>query len=502
MVFALYVAETVGMPQVVRKKPFLNANPVQIPGLKDWRFGVARRYVSVQELEATLKKFEDSGVWQNGADTLKTGALATNLASFCAPDGSELLKVNGLLKNNFVNGSHFIELSDQTKEGLSFLFEEPDLIEKLSQAIAPYVPLKIGGLPDRVGNIVIQFPVTSIVARFGGMRVRDALCVEVAWHTEIEERPLTASYEVNFDGVISSYGSTSLASGSNDVVVDRTNRGFKAYVWDDTNKLLLAASATTWFIQGLGSSMSTISRRPRKFLELGSNNAGALREIAITSKSKQTEFGLRSFRPNGSWTDQRIYSDEMRSLAAGKRFVQYGATQGSEHDRALDDVRWLIRKHGEYGVYLWDPYLSARDLLETLFYCGYAEAELRALTSNKPAKNFPTDREDAPEDTRVNAWVAKQRADLIWANLEPMGLRLDFRISRGNAGFPFHDRFLIFPGQARRPALAWSLGISINQIGNEHHILQQVSNGEPVERAFLTLWDRLTEADHRIWTHP
>ena len=79
-----------------------------------------------------------------------------------------------------------------------------------------------------------------------------------------------------------------------------------------------------------------------------------------------------------------------------------------------------------------------------------------------------------------------------------MGLKLDFRLRRKGAGWKFHDRFLIFP-QVSGPALAWSLGTSVNSLGASHHILQKVGNGELVQNAFLSLWDRLEAEHYKVW---
>lgn len=78
------------------------------------------------------------------------------------------------------------------------------------------------------------------------------------------------------------------------------------------------------------------------------------------------------------------------------------------------------------------------------------------------------------------------------------GLQLEFRIREGGAGWGFHDRFIIFP-RAQGSALAWSLGTSINSFGDEHHILQKVSHGEPIAQAFQDLWGQLEGERHLIW---
>jgi hypothetical protein len=192
-----------------------------------------------------------------------------------------------------------------------------------------------------------------------------------------------------------------------------------------------------------------------------------------------------------------MYRDETARLAAERRFVQYRpepCRQQEEHEKALTDLRSLINQHGRDGAWLWDPYLSAQDILETLFHCSQAGVDLRGLT----AALVPTE-----QDTSISilAFFEAQRQEFAAANGNFRGLRLEYRARIGPAGWGFHDRFLIFP-RSDRGALAWSLGTSINSLGKQHHILQRVDDGQRIADAFLELWDSLDKPEHLIWKIP
>jgi hypothetical protein len=209
-------------------------------------------------------------------------------------------------------------------------------------------------------------------------------------------------------------------------------------------------------------------------------------------------------------------------LARERRFVQYKpdpSQQLVEHEKALGDVRLLINQHGEKGAWLWDPYLSADDILNTLFYCHFPDSDLRALTAGyvPPAEGQPPRRNLSYMD-RLRAcspgWLARrdtpspgmtfaerQRAIFEGTKSNLLGLRLEYRARTWSAGWAFHDRFLIFPITARG-ALAWSLGTSINSLGRQHHILQQVDDGQLVMDAFLELWDKLDQQENFVWKTP
>jgi len=196
----------------------------------------------------------------------------------------------------------------------------------------------------------------------------------------------------------------------------------------------------------------------------------------------------------------------MKQLVAFKRFLQYGigrAARDVEHRRALEDLRHLIKALDAGAIYLWDPYLSVNDILNTLAFCENTGTELRGLTSSKTSKLGPTEDDDGDGTDPVmtshrEAWIKKQQDQLNSAFTGPSYMKLEFRMSWGIQG-SFHDRFLIFPGLGRHRTRAWSLGASINHIGSEHCIVQEVAYPEPVLDAFLVFWNQSSKAEHLVW---
>ena len=214
-----------------------------------------------------------------------------------------------------------------------------------------------------------------------------------------------------------------------------------------------------------------------------------------------------------------MYKDQLDRLVAERVFVQYKPTPGkgnAEHENALNDLRALIGQYGREGAWLWDPYLTARDVWETLFHCPHSGSDLRALTAARepPPERSPRSliecithcltrrfSKRTSQLTNKQEWVERQRDALNSIESNWLGLRLDYRVKHGPAGFGFHDRFLIFP-RVGEDALAWSLGTSVNGIGMEHHILQRADNGQLIRDAFLELWEQLDQPEHLIWKKP
>ncbi|MFU2136458.1 HAD-IIB family hydrolase [Gallibacterium anatis] len=154
---------------------------------------------------------------------------------------------------------------------------------------------------------------------------------------------------------------------------------------------------------------------------------------------------------------------------------------------ALDFIRRLIKKHGKNGVYLWDPYLSSKDLLETVFFSPYANTPIKALTGLKSPDGHSDKTKEYKEELEdsiiENGWL-----NLIFLNAD-----------KSKIG-DFHDRFIIFPKNQDNPARVWSLGTSVNSLGKSHHIIQKVEDGQIIEDVFEEMWEQsVTNTENIIW---
>lgn len=195
-------------------------------------------------------------------------------------------------------------------------------------------------------------------------------------------------------------------------------------------------------------------------------------------------------RPEFPWKTavfQGRYERRMDELTNSREFIRYGK-DGSDRERALNDLRALMNARPKTRVCLWDPYLTAGDLLETWYYTDTYGLELRAITSNEIAKK---------KEISLNDWISEQR-DILREGSNQYGINLQWRVQHDLFGFSFHDRFLILLPNGDRPR-AWSLGTSINSFGKTHHIFQAVSNPGYIADDFEDLWDRLSDTSCQIW---
>ncbi|CAO3941662.1 VPA1262 family N-terminal domain-containing protein [Achromobacter mucicolens] len=512
-VFSVYVAIDGSPPRAQASSPFLNGNDRKVPGINDYSFGVSRRYLTAVDFLDAINRFDDTGELKTSTSPLPHGTIRVSAPAFYAPDGTQTVPLNRVLKNNFWNGSHVIELADSEKEGLQFLLADVKAIAALGVWVRKFITIDIASVADRLGNIIIQFPVTSIAAKFSGAR-DDSIAITLAWHPNVAHRRVTGCVELSFDEAIVAYGQQQLAEGDNSIVADTTNRPFRGFIWDMEKNILLAAYPPTVFMGEIRGALSSVGSLKRIFYEPDGAGSQVRRELTLRSVEHEWSSGAKSLRPNGAWTERRISDTEIQRLVKLKHFVQYGGSvRGeAEHQRAMADIRDLMDMHGEDAIYLWDPYLSSSDILCTLIHCQHAGSELRALTSSKAierndqvesSRQEPSDNLDEESGefdmTSRERWVNAQNSLLSGSIEEPAHIRLEFRISFGPKGWPFHDRFLIFPKKNGNSSEVWSLGASVNHLGATHAIVQKVAHPQPVVDAFEDLWARIDSAEHLVW---
>lgn len=494
---------------------------IRLTSLDGWTFGVARYLIDLASFVPAYEKFASQSIWNLGGVPIRLGEMAPVAPQFVPPDQSEPIPLNRVLKNNFWNGSYVVELFDNTKNNLGVFTDRPHRLQELSDRVQEHVPLQLAGLTDRLGNIVTQLPSTVLLGQF---RIAGAgFSVEATWHPQVKRRPLRAVTSMEFDGIICGYGSVPLDSATADIDTRDNSGGNKHLIWDEANGLILAATGARYYIHQVGLNQSINDPEPRVFSCIGDDGRLSPQRVSLRTTLPKQLIGDPHQHAYRAWTRKRIYRDEETRLEQSRHFVQYRPDQNKPsetRDKAISDIRFLVNQYGKDGVWLWDPFLSARDLLDTLFHCGHGGAPMRALTDGmEPRECAPSKdavklekayfRRKAKRQATghagragpVRRFIDDQRVALDRAGGNLQGLSLEYRIRIGQAGFKFHDRFLIFP-RIDEPPLAWSLGTSVNGVGKAHHILQRVDNGRLIMDAFAELWDQLAGSRHLIWETP
>lgn len=510
-IFSIYIAESGAQPP----KPehlFLNEKSKKLKGLDGWSFRVTKRPVGIAELLTCIEHYGSTGIWlPPDQSALQVGKLAATPPMFCPPDSRTEVPLNAVLKNNFWAGSYVVELKDEDKSTLPNLVRIDALFEELSDWLTTLLPLNIARIPDRIGDVLFQIPANALIAEY---RRPPDLPVELrmAWSPDITPRPVVGEYRVEQDGLIVSLARFDFPVGTASLHVPSTSGDIRFSVWDTEKQLLLAAMSVSNAFGGkwrIESRTSTPIEQPRKFNVVGTADTIETHTINLMEPAGGWRGHRQPQRPQEiDWRAARELKARMKQLVVSRKFVQYGygkASQREERQRAIEDIRHLIRTASQGAIYLWDPYLSANDILNTLAFCTDAGTELRGLTSSKPSKNRFTDEEtdEHSDEVTITAredWIKVQQNTLNTQFISPPNMKLEFRMSWGIQG-SFHDRFLIFPGLSQGRTRVWSLGASVNHIGAQHCIVQEVAYPEPVLQAFQNFWDQSDQPEHLIWKY-
>ncbi|MBL0404040.1 hypothetical protein JKG68_08700 [Microvirga aerilata] len=491
-----------GRPDVgkVEQTQFRNLQ-IRVDGFKDWRFGVGRTLRSLMALDKALEEFATTGVWALSGQALEVGNMWPEPAMFAPPDGTVEVPLNKILKNNFWAGSHVFRLTDRGKESFAPFFADRRRLQALSDAVSQDVPMAFAGLADLLGDIVIQLPVTILAPSVEAPRGAEHSEVKVAWRRRSAPRDLVVAARNRWDELLIGAAVSQGFRDTANLPINGHRQSVESETWDTTTGRLISATVSTSTLKTIEVDVHEVQHEPRLFAAPDLDGEPQRGRVELT-RTRTIVVGEEAVQDANYWLSRRQDLEERRRLTETRDFVQYRSRSGSsdERVRALTDLRFLINKHGEAGVDLWDPYLTGEDLLQTLFWCSHGDAPLRGLTDGRdPPSSEPPDDAAPREPTTLRvAFPHRQRAVLERDKGNCQGLHLEYRTRRGPKGWGFHDRFLIFPNGRDGPR-AWSLGTSVNSLGKAHHILQRVSNPAMVAGAFQDLWEALDEPQHVVW---
>lgn len=473
----------------------------RIEGLKDWSFGVMRTFRPVGSLDQALATLDSTGKWTLSGRPLAVGTMLPEPAVFAPPDGTARVPLNNVLKNNFWAGSHVFRLTDRDKSPFAPFLADRRRLQALSDAVSAAVPIAFAGLADLLGDVLIQVPVTILVPRVTVPSGEDHTDVTVTWRRGSTPRYLITAARSRWDELLTGAAVSDRFTTGTELSIDNHRHPVEAEIWDAETGILVGATASTSVLNQIVLGMHEIQHEPRLFTAPDLEEQPVVERIELT-KTRTSLVGTAVGQDADFWFGRRQDLEEKLRLSETRDFVQYRpqVNSSAEQVRALADIRFLINTHGQTGVDLWDPYLSAEDLLRTLFWCSHSGAPMRALTDGRdPPQNNPEScaASRGPVATKL-PFPDRQRAVLERDSGNREGLRLEYRTRRGPKGWHFHDRFLVFPNIPDGPR-AWSLGTSVNSLGQAHHILQRVSNAALVAGAFEDLWAALDEPQHLIW---
>lgn len=480
---------------ISNEKPFITNKPINID--KQYRLGIIRYQRTIEELEKDFIVLLRENKWAYDESDLIIGNLKPLPKQFIPKDGTETVPLNSVLKNNFFNGSYVLEFFDQEKQELRDVLESDKLLGKICKYVTELLPIDLLYIRDRIGNIIFQFPSIMLTLDTKSLSSWEGIEAQIAWHpffNDLDKISIQTSSHLD-NNIMGFHQLDQINHNSNELYTGNSNGMNDTIIFNKENGLILSCFSAS-FMKDIHISgyISSAFQEPRIIKSFDKdNNLVKNIEIPIVYSTGRDKPHKMDY---SDWISNRIYENEKKRLERDLIFVQYGK-KTNDRNKALEDLRTLIGRHGEDGIYLWDPYLSYRDILDTIYYYEVAGVPMRAINSYKKQKNLNDKKEISKDKKTYRTWVENQIKNFE-LNSNHLGIDLELRCQHDQYGWPFHDRFIIFPLKDRRPR-AWSLGTSINSFGKEHHILQEVGNAKMILDAFMELWEELQDPECLVW---
>jgi hypothetical protein len=475
-----------------------------------WSLGVTRHYETPDASRTRLFDLLQNGLWSHDGDALEVGILRPLRKQFVPAADSPPVPLGFILKNNFENGSYVTEFFDERKTVLDAALS-PDEIREARRLLKECLPMDLDAVPERVGNILFQFPVRVLATTERLDYDRGTVNVDISWHTALVNRPTLRLQAVReLDGALLDLATLDTNAHSVSLGTGAMDSPLRFEVTNPATQLVYSHFSGN-FVRSIEFNMHV--------------SVGAkCRTVRGEHGEARVEVHSREHSRVGEQPPDyevlirgRMLENEKAELERRGTFRQYCRRGEVQRDRALDDIRGLIAEHGANGVCLWDPFLTYRDILDTLYYSTVELAPLRAIgVFNRRTRRAPLVPPPRASFIQRLARLLRRRTR-TWRHTystflaeqihgfesgsNNLGLNLEFRCVHENHGWDFHDRFLIFmPERKHSDPRAWSLGTSVNSLGNGlHHVVQEVSYAKVVLDAFEELWSELDHPDCLVW---
>jgi len=412
------------------------------------------------------------------------------------------VQMNHIVKNNFHNGSYILEFFDENKENNQFLLDNPILLNKLSEKISEILPIKIGNLSDRLGNVIFQFPINSFIVKHNSLLSKNPqkyagikLTIFPSKKDFKYDNLIIRTFEEN-DTLISRQRFIQVNANETNIELDDCFGTFIEVI--DINSGLLLYRDKMSILKSFQINSSVISPQKRIF----NDENGKQQKISVShSMNKIIQSATKDFT---KWIEERIIFDN-KSKNSINLSIDNSSIYYKNREKALTDIRDYINRFGRKEVYLIDPYLSVEDIKNIFNYSIHGGSKLNAISGlehrklTKSNKSCLYCKKEISEShlTKENM-IKKMREQFEQENNKLENPNFEVR-ARYKVDIDFHDRYLICV-DINDEIKIWNLGISINSLGkNKMSSIEKVEDYKPIYDFFIDLWKKLDKEECLIW---
>lgn len=488
--FCLFVFDEVDKVDETSTK--LLKNPIElgenlIAGIQQKRISLSDAEKAFEEIQNGTMHYDDNCLISEHLNLLPK-TYVPSLSS------NKTVMLNHVLKPNYWGDNYIIEFFDEAKEMLNSYKGTRNIFDLINEKIKSLSAVKIDleKVYDRIGNILFQFPITILKSTITSEKDSVNVCIKTEYHPSVTNaKNLHIEMISKLDNVITgfdSYNSDALSINQSLKVGDDNN--LQTLISDSTSKLLLHNSEVN-FLKGFhfGGKIGIQYSEPR---------------IITLRNGSKYEIELFTADCFGSNIHNNSYFERILARNRNNEILQhsgdYKVFKENQTDEAFSFLRDKIIQHSDdiKEICLWDPYLTAFDIMETLYFENTG-LPFRCITSYQKAKNLSQN----DDNQKSFEQFRKEQEDLFLKNSNNLRINLKFLAQQGEYGWKFHDRFLIFiPNDNTNLPEAYFLGTSINTIGKNHHIIQRVTNSREILNNFEELWKLLDNDECLIAKFP
>ena len=405
--------------------------------------------------------------------------------------------LNYVLKPNYWGDNYIIEFFDEAKDFFPDNSESRAKYEKINKIIKSVKEINIDleKVYDRIGNIIFQFPITVLKANVISEKDSISLRIVSSSHPKVQNiKNIHVEASASFDNIISGFFEKDVQGlNFSEVLKVGDDNNIKTRISDKNNGLILYNSEVNFI----------------KYFHIGGKFGIQYSEPRTVTSSYGTKMEIELFSSDdfGNKISQKHYFDRILKRNRNNEIISksgdYKLFKGKQRSEALDYIRTKLRNCSEVKeICLWDPYLTAADILDTLYFENTG-IPFRCITSYQNARKLIQSNTKSVF-TKLFSWIkarkekmsfeifCKQQSNYFDTHSNNLRVRLKFLAQHDRYGWKFHDRFLIFvPYDLTDMPDVYSLGTSVNILGSNHHIIQKVTNPREIYNNFEELWKLL-----------
>lgn len=486
----------------------------------DYKLGISQYNLNLNDIKNRFIGLKEDGKWESFKGFHSKDYSNINCLNKKFITSNEGIRLNKILKNNFYNGSYILEFFEEDKSLFNTIFAEDSYFDEICSEIRKVIPINLYSLEERLGNFIFQFPVNMLDVNSNSFN--NSINFNFQWHSNVSEVPdcLIEICSILDEDIIG-YSIEHYNKSDNQIIlIDDIYHVNIKIINNDSNLLLYEYDEGSSSSFNISTAIGNLNYRSFKYDNVIGN-------VQIFEK----DYSSRSKRDYKYYLNNSLNKIEKKLLEKNLSFKFYKQNK----EEGLEDLRNLIRKYGRNGVYLWDPFLTPEDIINTLFFSEIANVPLKALGSLnsrvrsvynskdllKDLKEIINDYENQSIDSNLGInkikevvesvdekqndakyYISKYKNEFlkIEGNFD-YKLNLEFRVQYDSFGYKFHDRLLIFPGNSStfESPKVFSLGTSVNSFGKNYHILQEVSHPQAIIDEFNKLWEELNHKECVVW---